>query len=242
MSELDPFAAGVGAPPGDTAAPVAMDVGPILGRCTELLRTHPGLVVGTLVLSVAPGLVFQGVDGALQFYVELNPVSEEVKLLIGLARILVSICGMLIGLWLQLGVVRIFLNLVRGGTAEIGMLVGQSQHFLNALALNVLQVLIYALGMVLLFVPFLIAFAGLNFATYAMVDKELGPIEALAESWRLTDGYKMTVFLIYLVFAIVGTVVCCSTFCVGYFLVVPILSLATAVMYHSLTHLSPRTV
>ena len=47
----------------------------------------------------------------------------------------------------------------------------------------------------------------------------------------------MTVFLINLVFGIIGVALFCATCGFGYIIALPILSLASAVMYHSLTHL-----
>jgi hypothetical protein len=242
MSEQDPFAAGVGGPRPDdtvpdTATPVEMDVGPILARCSELLKQQPGLVFFTILLSVTPSLILTGIDTALQVYVAMGDAGDEVELAAAGGRLLLSVASMLISIWLQLGVVRIFLNLARGGTAELGMLVGQGRHYLSAVAATFLFVIAYMLGLVLLVVPGIIVATGLQFFLYAMVDEDLGPIEALSESWRLTEGHKLTVFLINLVIGLLAVMFCCVTFGLGYILALPLMSLAAAVMYHSLTHL-----
>lgn len=242
MSELDPFAAGVeGVRPDDavpdTATPVDMDVGPILGRCVDLLKAHPGLVIFTIIVSAAPGMALAGVGTALQLYVEIADVSEEIALAAGVTRLGLNVVNFLIVTWLQLGAARIFLNLARGGTASLTMIVGQGRHYFSALIAVVLLSLAFMVGLILFVVPAIIIGTGLQFYLYAMVDKNLGPIEALAESWRLTRGHKLTIFLINLVFALGGTMFCCATLGLGYLLVVPLLSLASAVMYHTLTHL-----
>ena len=85
----------------------------------------------------------------------------------------------------------------------------------------------------------------LTFFIYAMVDQDLPAIDSLKESWRLTDGYKLTIFLTNFAIGLIGMAIACVTCGFGYLAFIPVLSLAQAVMYHSLTHLqgtarSPR--
>jgi uncharacterized membrane protein len=71
---------------------------------------------------------------------------------------------------------------------------------------------------------------------FALVDQDLGPLESLRESWRLTDGHKLTLFVVYIVMGILALGVTCLTCGIGYFAVLPILSLAQGVIYHALMH------
>ena len=75
----------------------------------------------------------------------------------------------------------------------------------------VLVSLIFALGIVLLIVPGLIAFAALAVVLPVCVVEDVRPLEALARSYELTTGSRWQIFWMYLVTVIgaiiVGTIV-----------------------------------
>jgi uncharacterized membrane protein len=160
--------------------------------------------------------------------------AEETQVVAGLIRIGLSIVGGIVGLFLQLGVIRIFANLAFGRDAEVGMLFTEGHRFLSGLGASILVGIITVIGMILLIVPGVIASLGLYFTLYLVIDQEMGAIDALSESWRLTDGEKgfLFVFNLLMVFgALILMVVTCG---IGYLIVVPTLALVQAVMYHSL--------
>ncbi len=65
------------------------------------------------------------------------------------------------------------------------------QNLLNYIGVTILYALIVLLGFVLLVVPGIIAAIIFMFAFYLVVDKGLGPIEALKESARITKGNRL---------------------------------------------------
>ena len=78
---------------------------------------------------------------------------------------------------------------------------------------------------------------GLQFGLYVLVDQGAGPVEALKESWRLTDGYKITVFLVNTLFSVGVVAFSCVTLGLMPAIAAPVLALTQAVMYHSLVHI-----
>lgn len=243
MSDQNPFTSGSDpvardehAP--DNAAPVEMDVGPILSRCWDLFTANPGLVIGTLLIPLVPACGVGVVDAGISIATEGDRVDEGLRLGLQLVDTSLQILNWLVSIFLGLGVTRIFLNLARGAPAELGMLVGGGAHFLSALGASIVMGLGVVVGLLLLIVPGIVLIVGLQFWMYAMVDQRLGAIDALQESWRLTDGYKMTVAVIDVVVVILAVLITCVTLGLGYFLVLPVLSLMNAVMYHALTHLN----
>jgi hypothetical protein len=59
----------------------------------------------------------------------------------------------------------------------------------------ILATLIIIVGFLLLVVPGVIAGLGLMFVNFLVIDRGLGPTDAIKESWRLTQGYKWPLFL-----------------------------------------------
>jgi uncharacterized membrane protein len=76
------------------------------------------------------------------------------------------------------------------------------QSFLNYVGASILVTLIIILGYILLIVPGVIASLALMFATYLVIDHDLGPVEALKESVRITQGNRWNLFVLGL--ALVG--------------------------------------
>lgn len=237
MSSDNPFAPGADpSAPTDELEPVPMDVQPILERCWSLAVGNPGVVLGAIFIPMVPALVVGGLSGVLQVMADSSH-DEDTVAAVTVIRLVLNIVNSLLGVFFSLGTTRIFLNLSHGRYADVGMVIGEGANYLRGLGTTLLLGLIVVVGFLFFIIPGVIAGLGLQFALYAMLDKDLGPVEALSESWRLTDGYKFTIWLINLVIGILALVFTCMTLGMGYLLVVPVLSLTQAVMYHSLKRL-----
>ncbi|MCP4781728.1 MAG: DUF975 family protein [Hyphomicrobium sp.] len=73
------------------------------------------------------------------------------------------------------------------------------QPFWHYLGAQFLAAIIIFVGLLLLIVPGFIAALGLLFVPYAVIDRAAGPINALKESWLITNGNKWQLFLFGLV-------------------------------------------
>ena len=70
--------------------------------------------------------------------------------------------------------------------------------FWRFLGAEVLLIVLLVVGSLLFVLPGIIAAVGFGFAPLLTIDRGLGPIEALKTSWRITGGYKGTLFLLLL--------------------------------------------
>jgi uncharacterized membrane protein len=111
---------------------------------------------------------------------------------------------------------------------------GRVPFFGPVLVANLITGVAVTLGLTCLFVPGVILSLGLSMTIPIIIDRNLGPIEALTESWKLTDGHKMNLFVYMLIAAglVIGGLCACL---VGVLLVVPILSIAHMYIYLRLT-------
>ena len=75
-------------------------------------------------------------------------------------------------------------------------------NFWKFVGTRILTIIIVLVGLILLIVPGIIAALALMFATYVVVDRGFGPIEAIKESVRLTKGHRWELFLLAL--ALIG--------------------------------------
>jgi hypothetical protein len=246
MATDNPFASGAGpdlpsgANVGNALPPVALDVRPILERCWELLVRHPRVVLGSVLIPAIPQVA--GTVGAsiLDQLVQQARDQDELLMLFAV-RMGIQLVTSAVSLWFLLGQSRIVTRLARGLDAEVLMLFGETGHLPGALvAWFALTVATFA-GLCALVVPGIVIAVGLSLTFYAMVDQDLGPFEALSESWRLTDGHKATLFALSIALTLLAVLASCLTLGLGLFVLVPLLTLAQGVMYHAVLHLQgPR--
>ena len=73
------------------------------------------------------------------------------------------------------------------------------RNYRNAILAPLLVGVIVLFGLFLLVIPGIIFHCKLAFTPYLVVDRRMGVIEAIKESWRMTNGYAWDIFLINLV-------------------------------------------
>lgn len=246
----------------DVLEPVPMDVGEILTRCWEVFSNNVGVVLAAMCAIIAPGLVF----GASGFAIDVmaETMTGDTQLLMQMLSVGNSLLQQLVTLFFTLGATRVFIHVTRGQDAEVGMIVGEAGSYLPALGAQILVglaamvslapgliafgaasagamsmengAMMLLVNVVLMAIPATVVMTGLTFIDYVIVDRGVGPIEAMKESWRLTDGYKMTVFFVLMVAVVLLLVATCLTLGIGYLFFAPVVVLMEGVMYHSLTH------
>lgn len=139
----------------------------------------------------------------------------------------------ILGVLVQIGYVRISLDIIDKNKAKITDLWSGIKLFFNYLIANILYSLILFAGLILLVFPMFIWQARYVFFPYCIVDKKLGPIEALKASSKLTFGAKWEIFayiiichiLMFIGFLLIG---------VGLFATIPIILLSSAWIYRRL--------
>jgi uncharacterized membrane protein len=136
--------------------------------------------------------------------------------------------------FLYVGLWRIALAAARGQRPEFALLFSGGSRFLAMFGTFWLLALTLGIGYALLVVPGVILGLGLYMAVLFVVDQNMGPIDAMKASWNATQGYKGRLFLFALLafgMILAGYVACF----VGVFAVIPILSVASAIIYLRLT-------
>ncbi len=149
------------------------------------------IVVG--VLYNVPGLIFTAAftlyEGALQSALPETLIPITVTMAIVSAVIYIVI---------ELGLLQIALSFRDGKVPDFKELFGGYPLFLNYLIASIIYGLMVAVGLVLLIVPGIYLGLKYQFYGYAIADKGMGPIDALNESGRMTEGAKQNLLLFWL--------------------------------------------
>ena len=180
-------------------------------------------VLATLIVAIAHILVnaLTGASDTLLTGSAEDPSIVGVLLSIGL------------GTLINMGAVAFYLS-AHGNpdTVELSAL-WHPHPFWKYLGASILAWLAFALGLVLLIVPGIIFGLMFMFATILVIDRELGPIEAMRESNRVTRGHKWTLLGLVLVLALVNLLGALALF-VGLLVSVPVTMLALMHVYRIL--------
>jgi len=132
------------------------------------------------------------------------------------------------------GVSFAHLKAARGDKLEAKDMFEAFRNYLNAVLANVLVGAIVIIGMVFLIIPGIIFACKLAFTPYLVVDQKMEVIEAIKESWRMTNGHAWKVFLIGLL-AIPISIAGLICFGVGIIVSIMWIRLAFASLYHSVS-------
>ncbi len=183
-----------------------------------------GLVLITFVVSYIPSFLNSMVKSSF---------SQNAQM-IGTFGLIIGIVFWVINQLINIGVLRISLDLVDGKRPDYKTLYSQTNFLLRFLGGTILYGLIVTLGIVLLIIPGIIFGIKLQFYSYLIIDKGLGPVEALKKSWEMTKGVKMDLFLFGLTLMLVNFLGLLALV-VGLFASIPTTMVAAAYVYRKLS-------
>ena len=190
----------------------------------ETFKKRPWFFVGsTLVILLASGLVnafTSGIDAVMSG-------SPDEPSIIG------TVINLALGTLINMGATAFYLAAHDNpDTVDLSSL-WHPRPFWKFLGASILLVLAIAIGFVLLIVPGVIFALMFMFTMFIVIDRELGPIEAMKESHRITRGHKWNLLGFTLVLVLINLLGVLALL-VGLLVSIPVSSLAFAHVYRLL--------
>lgn len=126
----------------------------------------------------------------------LSAWQENINQALWWAVSLVALLSAAFSLVATLGTTKISLLIARGERANYMEVFAQWRLVLKYLAAQIVVGLITLVGFILLIIPGVIFATRLQFVVYALVDKNMGVLEAVRYSWKITSGqvWRLMVF------------------------------------------------
>jgi len=175
-----------------------------------------GLLIITLLIEIIP-----------------TAIADSVKEKMLALYILLTIAAWVLQLIVEMGVVKITLDVLDKGTGNIGDLFSRVQLVGKFIIGTLLYGLIVIGGLILLIVPGIIWAIKYQFYSYLIIDKNLGPVEALKKSGEITLGNKGNLLLLGFLFMLIN-LAGALFFLVGLLATIPTTMVATAYVYRKL--------
>ncbi len=145
---------------------------------------------------------------------------------------LITVIRVIVGVVISMGIIRISVDFAEGKTPKIKDLF-YTDNIFNFIHGSIVKTFIVVFGIILFIIPGIIYSIRLEFVPYLIIDKRMGPFEALNKSWEMTRGNTWNLFLfaiLLLLINLLGLLV----FLVGLFITVPLTMVATAYVYRKL--------
>ncbi len=195
----------------------------------ETFKQRPWFLIGALLLA----MIISSLPSMFVSTPQVGPDGQIIPEPLTTLDGIMSIASIVVSIFVGMGITTFSLRAhdnVQG--AQLSDLWNPAP-FWRFLGAHILTLIAVTLGMLALIVPGIIIAMGLAFVPYLVVERGLGPIEALKESWRVTKGHKMQIFL--LVLALIGiNILGLMALIVGVFVTFPISLLAFAHAYRTL--------
>lgn len=138
----------------------------------------------------------------------------------------------IIDLVIGIGLIQITLKFIDNKEPEYRDLF-YYQPIVNYFLVTLLTGLIVLGGFILLIIPGIFFAFRLKFAVYLVIDKNLGPVEAIKKSWKITKGNVWNLFFFGILLGLINILgfICLI---VGLFITIPLSMLATTFVYRTL--------
>lgn len=174
------------------------------------------IILITGIVNFAPNILVQNMQ-------------KDVPVLSGLLSLVLWVVSMLV----SLGLIKITLKIIDNKKTEIVDLFNGYPQLLNFVVASIIYSIIVVVGLILLIVPGIIFSIKYHFYSYLIVDRNMGPLEALKKSGDITKGSKWQLFLLGLACGLVNLVGLLALG-IGLLITVPLTMLAYAHVYRKL--------
>jgi hypothetical protein len=205
-------------------------VGEVIGQGWDLFKQHWVPLVFTMFLGGIIGQIPGVIPSVMQASGSFKP-DDPILISVNLVT---SLLGFAIGQFFNVGYIKMWLTAIRGGTPQFGDMFSGGSRALPAIGAMFLTLIAFFLGYAACIVPGVIVALGLSFTQFFVVDQNMGPIDAMSASWRVTQGHRGNIFVFGL--ASVGIILLGLCACiVGVYPAIVVVSLAFAIIYMRLT-------
>lgn len=144
-----------------------------------------------------------------------------------------SLASIFISMLIQVGSIKIVLELHEGKKLNLSHLYSQSGLVLRYLGASLIYGLMVVVGLVFLIVPGIYLAIRYQFYSFLIVDKNMKIMEAFEKSSKMTQGIKWQLFLFALALAGINIVGALLLF-VGLIVTIPVSVMATVYIYKKL--------
>lgn len=220
----------------------SLSVTQILSFAWNTYKKQP--ILYTLLLLIIPNLIPFLYELAASFLlfpltkaIENNPDQVLLSIFGGGISLIRSLISFALSSLLLAGITLVSLKIVRGEDVSVKMIFSQKRAVLPFLLTSIIVGAIAVPAFLLFIIPGIIWMIATSFAYYFIIDKGMGPIQALQASLSLTKGSRLKLFgwgCLMLLLSFIGAI----PVLLGLLVVLPLSNIGIAKMYSTLLQTS----
>lgn len=181
----------------------------------QRFRERPFFLIGVFVLTTVISIV-------------ASYIAREVGS--GAVSVILAVLDVVVQVLMSMGITLILLRVYDQTDTSYADLFEPMHLFWKYTLMSILVFAAVLVGLVLFIIPGIIVAIALLFAAYLVIDRQLGPIAAIQESLRITNGHRWNLF-IFIIILIAFNTLGALFFGVGLLLTIPLSVLATVHVY-----------
>lgn len=200
----------------------SFSIGSLLKEGWELFKVNSGFLVVYQIILFALSFVFGGLEAGWK----MAPF---------------HILGFVIIMLGKMGLYQSILIMTTGNKPGFDQFYSNWPQFLSWFIANLIFGIVFVIGLILLIFPGCYVLARYGLFPFFILDQKLGPLEALSEAGKATEGVRWQIFLLFLACMILN-ILGLIFFFVGLLITVPVTLFALATVYRQLTGQSSQSI
>lgn len=214
-------------PAAPVATPEPLSVGSFIRFGWETFKKRPWFFILSLIIFGLASAVINIFGSIVQTLVDGHATS-------GIGHLLSWLISNAGSIMVGLGTIAFFIKAHDSTETATYYDAWRPELFLKYLGVYILLLIVVLVGFLLLIIPGIIAALTFGFAPYLVIDKGLGPIEAMKESARITKGSRWRILAFGGASALL-TILGLICLFVGIFVAAPVITLAQVHMYRRIS-------
>jgi uncharacterized membrane protein len=191
----------------------------IIRQSWQSFVTHWGVMLGAIGVMLVLNIAFS-------FATE--QVGEK-----SIGAVVITLFSIAVSIVVQLGLYRMWLDMVRGKEARIEQMFTEYQAAFRYIGATIIYMVIVAIGFILLIVPGVIFAIKYGYYGYAIVDRNLGVRDSLKLSAKITEGAKWQILGLW-VLMVCLIIISIIPLGLGLIVTVPMAMVLSAIVYNTL--------
>jgi hypothetical protein len=198
-------------------------IGNFISEGWKFTKEHLGFLISYVIIMLVISGLFSGVAEALK---------DQGRTLLS---VLMHLAGWVVGTFIQMGLYNSALMITSGIKPGFDQLYSNDRHFVSYVLSSILFSIMFLIGFLLLIVPGFYVLARYGLFPFFVIDKDMGPVEALKAASKASEGKRWFLFLLFIVLALLN-IAGILLLGIGVLFTIPITFLALTSVYRRLTN------
>jgi uncharacterized membrane protein len=198
-------------------------IGEFLSKGWKFTKQHLGFFISYVIIMFFISFLFGGIAEAL---------SEQGR---NFLSFLIHVAGWIVGTFIQMGLYKSALLVTSGIKPGFDQLYTNDKYFFSYFISSLLYGLMILIGILLFIIPGLYVLARYALFPFFVLDKNMGPVEALKAASKASEGKRWFLFLFLIVLGLIN-IGGALLLGIGLLFTIPISLLAFTAVYRRITN------